>query len=89
LENTARDAISGLILTAANYKEAVEILQKRVGSKQQIISKHMDMLLNLDPMMSASAKALRHLYDRIKTHIRGLKSLRVDLKTYSSVLSPV
>ena len=57
LERTARDAISGLTLTAANYKEAVEILQKRFGSRQQIISKHMDILLNLDPVV----KALRHL----------------------------
>ena len=61
LERTARDAISGLTLTAANYKEAVEILQKRFGSKQQIISKHMDILLNHNPVVSASAKALGHL----------------------------
>ena len=61
MERTARDAISGLTLTAANYKEAVEILQKRFGSRQQIISKHMDILLNLDPVVSVSAKALHHL----------------------------
>ena len=33
---------AGLTLTEANYKEAVEILQKRFGCKQRIISKHMD-----------------------------------------------
>ena len=89
LERNARDAISGLTLTASNYKEAVEILQKRFGSKQQIISKHMDILLNLDPVVSASPKALRHLYDCVEANIHGLRSLGVDSKTYGSLLSPV
>ena len=89
LERTAKDAISGLTLTAANYKEAVEIRQKRFGSKQQIISKHMDLFLNLDPVVSTSPKALRHLYDRVEANICGLKSLGVDSKTYGSLLSPV
>ena len=40
MEKTAKEAISGLSLTEANYAEAIEILQKRFGSKQQIISKH-------------------------------------------------
>ena len=72
LERTAKDTISGLTLTAANYKEAVEILQKRFGSK------HMDILLNLDPVVSASPKALRNLYDRVEANVHGLKSLGVD-----------
>jgi hypothetical protein len=41
----------------------VDILQKRFGCKQQIVSKHMDILINLDPVVSGSVKALRHLYD--------------------------
>ena len=45
LEGTAREAISGLTLTSTNYKEAIAILKKRFGNKQQIISKHMDILL--------------------------------------------
>ena len=60
-----------MTLTAANYKAAVEILQRRFGSKQQIISKHMDILLNLDSVVSASAKALRHLYDHVVSLIIG------------------
>ena len=89
VERTARDAISGLTLTAANYKEAIQILQRRFSSKQHIISRHMNVLLNLDPVTSTSAKALCHLYDRIESNIRGLKSLGVDSATYGSLLSPV
>lgn len=86
LERTAREDLS---LTEANYAQAVEILEKRFGSKQQIISKHMDILLNLDPVTTTLAKARRHLYDRVEGNIRGLKSLGVDSTTYGSLLSLV
>ena len=42
LERTAYDAIAGLTLSSANYREAIEILQKRFGNKQLIISKHIE-----------------------------------------------
>ena len=34
LERSAYDAIAGLTLSAANYREAVEILKKSFGNKQ-------------------------------------------------------
>ena len=49
----------------------------------------MNILLNQDPVTSTSVKALRHLYDRLESNIRGLKALRVNLATYGSLLSPV
>ena len=42
LERSALDAISGMTLTAANYQEAILILEKRFGRKQKIVAKHMD-----------------------------------------------
>ena len=41
LQRSAYDAIPGLTLSAANYREAVEIL-KKFRNKQMIISKHME-----------------------------------------------
>ena len=38
LERSARDAVVGLVLTEANYSQAIEILKKRFGSKQQIVN---------------------------------------------------
>ena len=49
----------------------------------------MDILLHLDPVVSTSARALRHLYDRIEANVCGLKLLGVYSKTYGSLLSPV
>ena len=90
LQGSALDAISGLTLTTTNYQEAVDILNKRFGNKQQIVSKHMDALLNIDPVMSNhNLKALRQLYDTIESHVRGLKSLGVSADSYGSLLSSV
>jgi hypothetical protein len=52
LERTAYEAIAGLTLSSANYAEAVDILEKRFGNKQLIISKHMETLLNMDVVTS-------------------------------------
>ena len=50
----------------------------------------MDILLNVEPVASSNnIKALRHLYDLVKSHIRGLKALGVTSDSYGSLLSPV
>ena len=54
LEGTALKVISGLTLSTAYYKEAVVVLQKRFGSKQNIIAAHMDALLKVDSIASGS-----------------------------------
>ena len=75
---------------SANYGEAIRILKKRFGSKQQIINKHMDVLLNVEPVTSPqNVKGLRHLYDLVESHVRSLKSLGVTSDSYGSLLSPV
>ena len=90
LEGTAREAIAGLSLTDANYAKAVTTLQKRFGGTQQIISKHMEALLQIESVSSAqNVKALRRLYDNISSHIRSLESLEVKEETYGNLLCPI
>ena len=86
----ALDAISGLALTTFNYDEAVSILKKRFGNKKQIISKHMDALMNVEAVVSQhNIKGLRRLHDYVETHTRSLKSLGVDSYTYGTLLASV
>ena len=90
LERTTLEAISGLTLTSDNYHEAISILKKRFGNKQQIIARHMDILLNAEAVSSQhNLKGLRHLYDLIEAHVRSLKSLGVASDSYGSLLSSV
>ena len=63
LMKLALDAISGLSLTASNYEEAIAILKKRFGNKQQITNRHMDILVNVNPMINEDIRKLRELYD--------------------------
>lgn len=56
-------AVAGLSLSSANYEEAVKILKKRYGNKQATISRHMDILMNIDPVGHNDTKRLRRLFD--------------------------
>ena len=90
LERSAHEAISGLSLTSENYREAIATLKKRFGSKQQIINKHMDVLLHVEPVTSAqNVKALRRLFDYVSSHLRSLQSLGVEPRSYGNLLCPV
>ena len=85
-----RPYLHGLTLTSANYREAISILKKRFGNKQQIISHHMDVLFNTEPVVSQhNLKSLCHLYDQIESHVRNLWLLGVSPDSYGSLLSSV
>ena len=63
MENPALEVISGLTLRAMNYKEVVEILQKRFGSKPNTIALHMAALLKVDAIaFDSNLKCLQRLY---------------------------
>ena len=90
LERSAAEAISGLTLTASNYNEAIEILKGRFGNKQQIINRHMEILLNLDTVTShLNMRSLRKLHDTVESNVRSLKSLGVPRETYGGLLSSI
>ena len=80
----------GLKLTSANYGEAITILKKRFGNKQLIITRHMDVLLNVDAVTSQhNLRGLRHLYNLVETQVRGLRALGVPSDSYGNLLSSV
>ena len=88
LEGAAREAIAGLSLTEANYIEAVSTPKKRFGGTQQIISKHMEALLQVEAVSnSQNVKALRRLFDNLSSHMRSLASLKVKEETCGNLLS--
>eukprot|EP00794_Sanderia_malayensis_P021467 gene21467-biopygen1183 len=90
LEGQAYKAIEGMDLTEGNYdevKEMVQFLKARFGKTQQIISSHMQALLNLGH--KTTMMSTREVYDNLNIHIRGLKSLGVTSKEYGSLLVPV
>lgn len=90
LGGSAAATIAGLPLTNDNYTAAIELLTKRFGNKQVIISSHMDSLLKLAPLGNTpDVRKLRGTYDKIEAHVRGLQALDVPTETYGSLLVPV
>ena len=90
LESSAAAAIARLTLSEANYSEAVAILTKRFGNRQQIVTKHMDALMGLEAVTSnRNLKGLRRLYDLVESHTRSLHSLGIPSSSYGSLLSSV
>ena len=88
LEGPAYRALEGLEITEENYGKAVEILKTRFGKSQQIISAHMQKLLNLQTHPNDNIMHLRAIFD-ITVHVRGLKSLGISAEKYGSLLIPV
>ena len=74
----------------SNYDEAVEILKARFGNKQQIINRHMEILLSLDCVTSHhNIEGLRKLFDTLESNVRSLKALGVPHESYGSLLSSI
>lgn len=90
LGGSAAATIAGLPLTSDNYTAAIELLTKRFGNKQVIISSHMDSPLKLAPLGNTpDVRKLRGTYDKIEAHVGGLQALDVPTETYGSLLVPV
>ena len=86
LEGEALRTIKGITLTNKNYKEALDVLRRRYGNKQRVISAHMNELLNLKKIeRDRDLNGLRKLYDDIESHVRSLRSLDVDDDNYGSL----
>jgi len=52
LVGEARDALSGLELTNANYDIAVKMLEERFGRKQVVITAHYTALMDIKPILN-------------------------------------
>lgn len=89
LEGTASRAIEGLPVTEENYDSVVDILKKRFGKPQKLISGHMEELLKLNICTLDKPSQLRFLCDKINVNIRGLEALGVKSEQYGSLLIPI
>ena len=85
----ALSSISGLALTSDNYKEAVDILKKRYGNPQVLITAYMETLLKLSKVKGKDVSGLRKLFNEVENCLRSLRSLKVETSTYGSLLLPL
>eukprot|EP00794_Sanderia_malayensis_P009391 gene9391-biopygen7530 len=90
LDEPAKSVVTGMRITDASYKTAVDLLQKRYGKVSVIQRAHVNELINLPPVYNEkNVQRLRALHDQIETHFRGLQTIGVKETTYSSIVVPV
>ena len=90
LVGAAAETIAGLTITNDNYKEAIELLKKRFGDKQIILSKHIEHLMEIPKVtLNEDLKKLRTLLDKTETTVRSLRNMKVPTSNYSIVLTPI
>ena len=90
LVGPAQGVIAGLALIDPNYQQAIELLRKRFGNRQVVISSHMEALTKIIKIASGSEiKKLRHLYDVVEANVRGLESMEITSDMYGCFLTPV
>ncbi|XP_068761955.1 uncharacterized protein [Montipora capricornis] len=89
LTGIAQSVVTGLALTSANYEKAVELLKRRFGNRQVVISSHMEALTKIPKVASTSeVKRLRSLYDTVESHVRELESMEISSEMYGCFLTP-
>ena len=84
------DLAVGLSLTNEHYQIAIDILCERFGDTQLIIAFHMSELLKIKYVKSdKDVVGLRQLHDRMEVNVKSLLSLKVDSKSYGTLLSSI
>ena len=90
LSGEAAQTISGYQISSENYDKAIELLEKRFGNKQVIVSRYIEDLMLLPKVSSKEGlRGLRLLYDKMEATTRSLKSIGVQSESHNAVLSPV
>ena len=90
LTGIAQSVVTGLALTSANYEKAVELLKRRFGNRQVVISSNMEALTKIPKVASTSeVKRLRSLHDTVESHVRGLESMEISSEMYGCFITPI
>ena len=80
----------GLALTSSNYRVALELLEKRFGTKQVIINSHMESLYKLPVIRSSEdVRSIRDFHDKIEMNLRSLEAIGVEPESYGCLLVPM
>ena len=90
LTGEAAETISGLPITNENYKEALELLHKRFGDEDVIITKHVNALVELPKITSCEdLRKLCSLYDKTEATVRSLKGIGIAPSSCQTILAPM
>lgn len=77
LEGSATRVIQSLEFSAANYRNAWELLCNRYDNQRLLVHNHVKALFSLDPITKESPYQIRQLVDTVSKHLRALSTLNL------------
>ena len=81
---------AGLALTSSNYRVALELLERRFGTKQVIINSHMESLYKLPVIRSSEdVRSTRDFHDKIEMNLQSVEAIGVEPESYGCLLVPM
>ncbi|XP_075158171.1 uncharacterized protein LOC142231448 [Haematobia irritans] len=75
LTGVALDTIASLELNERNYSEAVKLLKNRFDNKLLHFQSHINAIFSLKAVEDSSAGGLRHLSDKLNSHLRAMMTI--------------
>ena len=89
LKGTALNTIEGFALTNENYATSLELLKKRYGNPQLIISSHMNDLIKSEKQRNSNILSLREMYDKVEANVRAMNSAGINPSHFGPLLLPI
>ena len=73
-----------LALTTVNYRVALELLERRLGTNQVIINSHIESLYKLLVIRgSEDVRSIRDFHDKIEMNLPSLEAIGVGSESYA------
>jgi len=86
VRGNAAYVINGFSLSSENYKNALDLLNKRYGNRNKILKAHVRELLSIDAIKTTKNLVLRQFVDKVTVHVRALSSLGLADDAYGCFL---
>lgn len=81
--------IEGLPLVAESYLQAIKLLRDRYENKTILITHHVNMLLDFQPISRGTSIELRQLVSRARQQLGALKGLEQPVNKWDMLLIPI
>ena len=90
LTGDALRLLARLALTSCCIRVALELLERKFGSKQLIINSHMESLYKSPVIRSSEdVRSIRDFHDKIEMNLRSLEAIGVEPEPYVCLLVPM
>lgn len=86
LKDEPYNLVKNLPITGESFEEALKILEERYQNKYRIVSEHINILIDLKPIVRSTAIALREFISCIKQQLAAIKNHEPNVVYWDTIL---